>query len=211
MGQEMRKITIYERYFKRPQDFIVALSALIILSPMFLVLALLVRSKLGRPVVFSQQRPGLNEEIFTIYKFRTMTTETDKDGNLLPDSVRLTKFGRFLRSTSMDELPELLNIVKGEMSFVGPRPLLPEYLPLYNETQRQRHSIRPGLTGLAQISGRNSISWESKFDLDLEYLEKITFMKDTSIFFSTIYKAARRKGVSSANNSTSDIFKGSVY
>jgi len=207
----MRKITIYERYFKRPQDFIVALSALIILSPMFLVLALLVRSKLGRPVVFSQQRPGLNEEIFTIYKFRTMTTETDKDGNLLPDSVRLTKFGRFLRSTSMDELPELLNIVKGEMSFVGPRPLLPEYLPLYNETQRQRHSIRPGLTGLAQISGRNSISWESKFDLDLEYLEKITFMKDTSIFFSTIYKAARRKGVSSANNSTSDIFKGSVY
>jgi len=204
----MRKITIYERYFKRPQDFIVALLALIILSPLFLVLALLVRSKLGRPVVFSQKRPGLNEEIFTIYKFRTMTTETDKDGNLLSDSVRLTKFGRFLRSTSMDELPELWNIVKGEMSFVGPRPLLPEYLPLYNETQRQRHSIRPGLTGLAQISGRNSISWESKFDLDLEYLEKITFMKDTIIFFSTIYKAARRKGVSSGTTETMEAFSG---
>jgi lipopolysaccharide/colanic/teichoic acid biosynthesis glycosyltransferase len=139
-----------------------------------------------------------------------MTTETDKDGNLLPDSVRLTKFGRFLRSTSMDELPELWNIVKGEMSFVGPRPLLPEYLPLYNETQRQRHSIRPGLTGLAQISGRNSISWESKFDLDLEYLEKITFMKDTIIFFSTIYKAARRKGVSSDNHSTMEQFHGVI-
>jgi len=210
MVNKDRKITLYERYIKRPQDIVISAGALIVLSPLFLVLALSVGRKLGRPVVFSQMRPGLNEKLFRIYKFRTMTNEKDGNGNLLSDSLRLTKFGRFLRSTSMDELPELWNILKGEMSFVGPRPLLPEYLTRYNEAQQQRHSVRPGLTGLAQISGRNAISWESKFNLDLEYIEKITFMKDTIIFFTTIYKAARRKGVSSKTNETSETFKGSV-
>src|SRR5690554_6501850 len=159
---------IYQRYLKRPMDFILSLIALIILSPVFLVVALLVRMKLGSPVIFKQQRPGLNEKIFTVYKFRTMTDERDEKGKLLRDSVRITKFGRFLRSTSLDELPELFNILKGDMSVIGPRPLLVEYLSLYDEHQKRRHEVRPGFSGLAQVSGRNDISWEDKFDLDVE-------------------------------------------
>lgn len=188
---------IYQRYLKRPMDFILSLIALIILSPVFLVVALLVRINLGSPVIFKQQRPGLNEKIFTMYKFRTMTDERDENGELLPDAVRLTKFGKFLRSTSLDELPELFNILKGDMSIVGPRPLLVQYLPLYNEHQRRRHEVRPGLTGLAQVNGRNAISWEEKFDLDVEYVDNITFINDWKIIFSTLKKVVLREGINS--------------
>jgi len=173
---------MYRKYFKRPLDFILSLIAIIVLSPVFIIIAILVRIKLGSPVIFKQDRPGLNEKIFTMYKFRTMTDERDENGELLPDSKRLTKFGRMLRSTSLDELPELFNILKGDMSFVGPRPLLVEYLPLYNEQQRRRHEVRPGLTGYAQVNGRNAISWEEKFKYDLEYVEKISFLLDLKIF-----------------------------
>lgn len=169
---------MYQKYVKRLLDFIISLLAVIILSPVFLVIAVLVRIKLGKPVIFKQKRPGLNEKIFTLYKFRTMTNEKDKDGNLLPDSERLTEFGKMLRSTSLDELPELFNILKGDMSIVGPRPLLVQYLPLYNEQQRRRHLVRPGLTGLAQINGRNAISWEDKFDLDIKYVDNVKFFND---------------------------------
>mgnify|MGYP002540516600 FL=1 len=179
---------MYRKYIKRVLDFTLSLIALIILSPIYLVLAILVRIKLGSPIIFKQERPGLNEKIFTLYKFRTMTDEKDENGNLLPDEVRLTKFGKFLRSTSLDELPELINIIKGDMSIVGPRPLLVEYLPLYNEKQRCRHNVRPGLTGYAQISGRNSISWEEKFNDDLMYIENITFMEDLKIILKTVLK-----------------------
>ncbi|MFA5577182.1 MAG: sugar transferase, partial [Tissierellaceae bacterium] len=162
---------MYRKYLKRPMDLILSLIALVVLSPILILVAILVRVKLGSPVIFKQERPGLNEKVFVMYKFRTMTDERDEDGKLLPDSVRLTQFGRFLRSTSLDELPELWNILKGEMSIVGPRPLLVEYLPLYSEHQKRRHEIRPGLSGLAQVSGRNTISWEDKFDLDVEYID----------------------------------------
>ena len=169
---------MYAKYIKRILDFVLSLVALIVLSPVLLIVAILVRVKLGSPVVFKQQRPGKNEKIFTLYKFRTMTDKKDENGNLLPDSERLTKFGKFLRSTSLDELPELVNILKGNMAIVGPRPLLVEYLPLYNEKQKHRHDVRPGLTGLAQVSGRNSITWEEKFNDDLEYIEKISILED---------------------------------
>ena len=174
---------IYRKYLKRPLDFLLSLLAIIILSPLFLLIAILVKINLGSPVIFKQERPGLNEKIFVMYKFRTMTDEKDENGRLLPDEVRLTKFGKFLRSTSLDELPELLNILKGDMSFVGPRPLLVEYLPLYNEHQKRRHEVRPGLTGLAQVNGRNAISWEEKFNYDVEYVDSITFIGDLKIFF----------------------------
>ena len=177
---------MYRKYIKRVLDFTLSLIALIILSPIYLVLAILVRIKLGSPIIFKQERPGLNEKIFTLYKFRTMTDEKDENGKLLPDEVRLTKFGKFLRSTSLDELPELINIIKGDMSIVGPRPLLVEYLPLYNEKQRCRHNVRPGLTGYAQISGRNSISWEEKFNDDLMYIENITFTEDLKIVLNMV-------------------------
>lgn len=200
---------IYQRYFKRPMDFILSLIALIILSPVFLVVALLVRINLGSPVIFKQQRPGLNEKIFTMYKFRTMTDERDENGELLPDAVRLTKFGKFLRSTSLDELPELFNILKGDMSIVGPRPLLVQYLPLYNEHQRRRHEVRPGLTGLAQVNGRNAISWEEKFDLDVEYVDNVTFINDWKIIFSTLKKLVLREGINSETAATMEFFEGS--
>lgn len=190
-------------------DFILSLIALIILSPVFLVVALLVRINLGSPVIFKQQRPGLNEKIFTMYKFRTMTDERDENGELLPDAVRLTKFGKFLRSTSLDELPELFNILKGDMSIVGPRPLLVQYLPLYNEHQRRRHEVRPGLTGLAQVNGRNAISWEEKFDLDVEYVDNITFINDWKIIFSTLKKVVLREGINSETAATMEFFEGS--
>jgi lipopolysaccharide/colanic/teichoic acid biosynthesis glycosyltransferase len=176
---------MYQKYFKRPLDFIMALLGLIILSPLLLVIAILVRIKLGSPVIFKQPRPGLNEEIFTLYKFRTMTDERDENGELLPDEVRLTSFGKFLRSTSLDELPELWNILKGDMSFVGPRPLMPEYLPYYTEEERRRHHVRPGLTGLAQVSGRNFLKWEERFALDNRYVQECSFAMDCTILAKT--------------------------
>ena len=199
---------MYRKYIKRVLDFTLSLIALIILSPIYLVLAILVRIKLGSPIIFKQERPGLNEKIFTLYKFRTMTDEKDENGNLLPDEVRLTKFGKFLRSTSLDELPELINIIKGDMSIVGPRPLLVEYLPLYNEKQKCRHNVRPGLTGYAQISGRNSISWEEKFNDDLMYIENITFMEDLKIVLKTVLKVVKRDGISQEGNATMEKFTG---
>lgn len=200
---------IYKRYFKRPMDIILSLIALIVLSPILLIVAILVRIKLGSPIIFKQERPGLNEKIFTMYKFRTMTDERNKNGELLPDSVRLTRFGKFLRSTSLDELPELFNILKGDMSVIGPRPLLVEYLPLYNEYQKRRHEVRPGLSGLAQISGRNSISWEDKFDLDIEYVDNISFLGDWKIIFLTLKKVFIREGINSNTAVTMEPFRGS--
>lgn len=186
---------IYRRFVKRPMDSILSLIAIIVLSPIFLVVAFFVRTKLGSPVLFKQKRPGLNEEIFMMYKFRTMTDETDENGNLLPDSVRLTKFGRLLRSTSLDELPELFNILKGDMSIIGPRPLAVQYLPYYTEQERIRHTVRPGLSGLAQINGRNTASWEQRFLYDIKYVTNITFIGDMKIIFGTILKAIKRADI----------------
>lgn len=200
---------IYRQYIKRPLDFTLSLIAIIILSPLFLVIALLVRIKLGSPVLFKQDRPGLNEKVFTMYKFRTMTNEKDENGDLLPDDKRLTNFGKLLRSTSLDELPELFNILKGDMSFIGPRPLLVEYLSLYNEKQKRRHEVRPGLSGLAQVNGRNSISWEEKFNLDIEYVDNISFLGDCKILLLTIKKAFVREGINFENGTTSNKFQGS--
>ncbi|WP_263624187.1 sugar transferase [Cytobacillus kochii] len=199
---------IYRTFLKRPMDFILSLIAIIVLSPVFLIVAVLVRTKLGSPVLFKQKRPGLNEEVFLMYKFRTMTDERDDKGELLPDSVRLTKFGKLLRSTSLDELPELFNILKGNMSIIGPRPLLVQYLPLYNNHQKRRHEVRPGLSGLAQVSGRNAISWEDKFNLDVEYVENVSFIKDWKIIFLTIKKVFVREGINSETAATIEPFKG---
>lgn len=200
---------MYKKYIKRPMDFILSLVTIILLSPIFLIIAVLVRIKLGSPVIFKQKRPGLNEKIFTLYKFRTMTDEKDENGNLLPDVVRLTKFGKILRSTSLDELPELFNILKGDMSIVGPRPLLVQYLPLYNDEQKKRHLVRPGLTGLAQVNGRNSISWEEKFDLDVSYVNNISFLLDCKIILRTIMKVLIREGINSETAATMEPFQGS--
>src|SRR5690554_5980233 len=189
---------MYKKYFKRPLDFIMALLGLIILSPLLLIIAILVRIKLGSPVIFKQPRPGLNEEIFTLYKFRTMTDERDEGGELLPDEDRLTSFGKFLRSTSLDELPELWNILKGNMSFVGPRPLAVVYLPYYTEEERRRHEVRPGLTGLAQIHGRNTAAWEKRFSYDCEYVETVCFVTDIKIILKTIGLVLQRKDIGSA-------------
>jgi undecaprenyl phosphate N,N'-diacetylbacillosamine 1-phosphate transferase len=199
---------IYRSFIKRPMDFILSLIAIIVLSPVILIVAVLVRTKLGSPVLFKQKRPGLNEEIFLMCKFRTMTDERDDKGELLPDSVRLTKFGRLLRSTSLDELPELFNILKGDMSIIGPRPLLVQYLPLYNNHQKRRHEVRPGLSGLAQVSGRNAISWEDKFNLDVEYVENVSFSEDWKIIFLTIKKVFVREGINSDTAATIEPFKG---
>ncbi|MEK3992343.1 sugar transferase [Robertmurraya sp. FSL R5-0851] len=199
---------IYRRFVKRPMDFTLSLIAIIVLSPILLVVAILVRTKLGSPVLFKQKRPGLNEEIFLMYKFRTMTDERDDKGELLPDSVRLTKFGRLLRSTSLDELPELFNILKGDMSIIGPRPLLVQYLSLYNNHQKRRHEVRPGLSGLAQVSGRNAISWEDKFNLDVEYVDNVKFIEDWKIIFLTIKKVFIREGINSETAATIEPFKG---
>lgn len=186
---------MYAKYFKRMLDFILSLIALIILSPILLIVAILVRIKLGTPIIFKQQRPGKNEKIFTLYKFRTMTDKKDENGNLLPDLERLTKFGKLLRSTSLDELPELINILKGDMAIVGPRPLLVEYLPYYTEEEKHRHDVRPGLTGLAQVNGRNSISWEEKFKYDVQYVKKITFLGDLKIILKTVKKTVKREDI----------------
>lgn len=198
---------MYKKHFKRPLDFLMALIGLVVLSPLMLAIAIMVSVKLGRPVMFKQLRPGLNERIFTLYKFRTMTDECDENGELLPDEQRLTPFGTWLRSTSLDELPELWNILKGDMSFVGPRPLLVEYLPLYNEQQRRRHIVRPGLTGLAQVSGRNAVSWEEKFLLDIEYINNITFWGDLAILAKTVLAVLRREGINSPACATAEVFQ----
>lgn len=186
---------IYRRFFKRPMDFILSLMAIVVLSPVLIIVGVLVRFKLGSPVLFKQKRPGLNEQIFTMYKFRTMTDEKDENGELLPDSVRLTKFGRMLRATSLDELPELFNILKGDMSNVGPRPLAVQYLPYYTETERMRHFVRPGLSGLAQINGRNTATWEERFNYDVKYVTEITFLGDFKIIFQTVLKAIQRSDI----------------
>lgn len=201
---------IYRKHIKRPMDFILSLIAIIILSPVVLIIAIFVRIKLGSPILFKQKRPGLNEKIFTIYKFRTMTDERDKNGALLPDSIRLTKFGKFLRSTSLDELPELFNIFCGDMSIVGPRPLLIQYLELYNEHQKRRHEARPGITGLAQVSGRNAISWEEKFNFDVEYVDNISFTGDWKIIWLTVKKVFFREGIASESAVTMEPFRGNI-
>ncbi len=206
---------LYKKYIKRILDVVLALAALVILSPIYLVVALLVRVKLGSPVIFKQERPGKidrttgKETIFCLYKFRSMTDERDEVGNLLPDEIRLTKFGRWLRSTSLDELPELVNIIKGDMSIVGPRPLLVEYLPLYSDKQRHRHDVRPGLTGLAQIKGRNAIEWEKRFQYDVAYTRKISFRTDAAILVRTIGLVFAREGISSETSATMEDFTGS--
>ena len=207
-GTQVHKHGFYEKYIKRPQDFCCALAAVIVLSPVMAVTALLVRVKLGSPVIFRQERPGLNGKIFTLYKFRTMTDEKDSEGNLLPDEERLTSFGKMLRSTSLDELPELFNILNGDMSVVGPRPLLVKYLPLYNEHQTRRHEVRPGFTGYAQVHGRNAISWEEKFDLDVEYVDHVSLLGDWKIIFQTVRTVLRREGISSDTAATMEEFKG---
>lgn len=199
---------MYAKYFKRSMDFTLALLALIILSPVLLITAILVRIKLGSPVIFKQARPGLNEKIFNLYKFRTMTSETDENGNLLPDDKRLTKFGKTLRSTSLDELPELINIIKGDMSIVGPRPLLVRYLPRYNKHQARRHEVRPGFTGLAQVNGRNAISWQEKFNYDVEYVDHITFIGDIKIILKTVKTVLFKEGITSETSVTMEEFMG---
>jgi undecaprenyl phosphate N,N'-diacetylbacillosamine 1-phosphate transferase len=203
-----KKKGFYEKFIKRPMDFTLSLLAIIVLSPILLIVSLLVRIKLGSPVLFKQARPGLNEKIFTIYKFRTMTSKKDSQGNLLPDDQRLTQFGKFLRASSLDELPGLFNILKGHMSIVGPRPLLVQYLPLYNDFQRQRHNVRPGLTGLAQVNGRNAISWEQKFEYDIKYTQKVSLFGDISIIFKTAFKVLKRSNISSNTSATMEAFCG---
>ncbi|MGN1180607.1 MAG: sugar transferase [Suilimivivens sp.] len=199
---------MYKKYIKRLLDIMISLCGIIVLSPVYLILFILVRVKLGSPVLFKQERPGRNEKIFKLYKFRSMTDERDEQGNLLPDEVRLTSFGKKLRSTSLDELPELFNILKGEMSIIGPRPLLIKYLPLYNEFQKHRHDVRPGLTGLAQINGRNAITWEKKFEYDVEYVNNLSFILDLKIFFGTIKAVLKREGISSETDATMEAFTG---
>lgn len=197
---------MYAKYVKRILDFILSLLALIILMPLMFILWILVRIKLGKPAIFKQQRPGKNEKIFTLYKFRTMTDEKDENGNLLPDEKRLTKFGKFLRSTSLDELPELWNIVKGDMSIVGPRPQLVKDMVFMTDVQRRRHSVRPGLTGLAQINGRNNITWEKKLSIDLQYLNTITLKNDFKIILATIGKVIKRDGIETEGMDTAQDF-----
>lgn len=195
---------IYRRFLKRPMDFILSLMAIIVLSPVLIIVAILVRLKLGSPVLFKQKRPGLNEKIFTMYKFRTMTDEKDENGELLPDSVRLTKFGRMLRSTSLDELPELFNILKGDMSIVGPRPQLVRDMVFMSEEQRQRHSVHPGLTGWAQVNGRNNVTWEEKLSLDLEYIVDISFVRDWKIIFMTVAKVFKKDDIATEGMDTAE-------
>lgn len=200
---------MYKLYFKRILDIICALATIIVFSWLYIILAVLVKWKLGSPVIFTQERPGKDEKIFTLYKFRSMNDKKDAKGELLPDSVRLTRFGKLLRKTSLDELPEVFNILKGDMSFVGPRPLLCRYLPLYSEFQRRRHEVTPGLTGLAQINGRNSIAWEEKFRLDIEYVDNISFIGDVKIILMTFWKAfVKAEGISQEGEATMEFFMG---
>lgn len=201
----------YEKYFKRPLDFCCGLAAVIVFSWLYIILAILVRVKLGSPVLFTQERPGKDEKIFKMYKFRTMTDERDENGDLLPDMQRLTKFGRFLRNTSLDELPEAFNIIKGDMSVIGPRPLLVKYLPLYNERQHRRHEVRPGMSGYAQAHGRNSASWEEKFEMDVQYVDHITFLGDMKLIVDTVLAVVKHEGIDTTTTKTVTMeeFKGS--
>ena len=199
----------YERFIKRPQDFLCALIAIIVLSPVLIITAILVKIKLGSPVFFTQERPGRYGKIFKLIKFRTMTSETDENGELLPDDARLTAFGRKLRATSLDELPELFNMLKGDMSVVGPRPLLVRYLPRYNAHQARRHEVRPGFTGLAQVNGRNAINWEEKFDWDVKYVDHISFLGDWKIILKTVVIVLKREGIAAEGVSTMTEFMGS--
>jgi len=202
---------VYKRYGKRLFDIVCALAALIVFGWLYIIVAVLVKIKLGSPVLFKQARPGKNEKIFNLYKFRTMTDEKDENGNLLPDDVRLTKFGRLLRKTSLDELPEAFNILKGDMSVVGPRPLLVRYLERYNERQKRRHEVRPGLTGLAQVNGRNAITWEEKFEWDVKYVDNVTFFGDVKIILLTVWKAfVKEEGISQQGEATMTEFMGGV-
>lgn len=202
--------SFYNRFLKRFFDIVLSFFALVLLSPLLAVLAVLVRTKLGSPVLFTQDRPGKDGKIFRLYKFRTMTDERDEHGELLPDDVRLTRFGQMLRSTSLDELPEFFNILRGDMSFIGPRPLLVSYLPLYNERQSHRHDVRPGLTGLAQCSGRNLLSWEERFELDVEYVQNVSLSMDVSIIFRTVRGILKKEGISSETSVTMEPFRGSA-
>lgn len=197
---------LYRKYVKRPMDFILSLCAIIVLSPVLLIVAVLVRIKLGSPVIFKQKRPGINEKIFILYKFRTMTDEQNENGELLPDEIRLTKFGKFLRSTSIDELPELFNILKGEMAVVGPRPQLIRDMVFMTPEQRRRHTVLPGLSGLAQVNGRNCILWESKLEYDLKYINNITFMADVKIILQTLINVFKQDGISSEGRATAEDF-----
>ncbi|MCR4743617.1 MAG: sugar transferase [Lachnospiraceae bacterium] len=199
---------MYRKYLKRIFDIVFSLLAIVMLSPVLIITAILVRIKLGSPVLFRQERPGLHGKIFGLYKFRSMTDERDENGELKSDEIRLTSFGKKLRATSLDELPEFFNILKGEMSFVGPRPLLVQYLPLYNERQAHRHDCLPGLTGLAQVNGRNALSWEKKFEYDVEYTENISFALDMKIIFMTFGKVFARDGISSSTSATMEVFTG---
>ena len=197
----------YEKFIKRPLDCFLATCAFVVLSPVLGITALLVRKKLGTPALFSQERPGKDEKPFKLYNFRTMTDEKDANGEPLPDEVRLTSFGKTLRSTSLDELPELINIIRGDMAVVGPRPLLVKYLPYYTEEQHKRHSIRPGLTGYAQVHGRNTVNWDDKFAMDVKYSEKITFIGDAKIILETVGKVFKREGISSNTSATMEDFR----
>lgn len=208
MAQAVHKANFYERCVKRALDFIIALAFIVLFWWMYAILAILVKIKLGTPVLFTQERPGKGENIFKMYKFRTMTDECDANGELLPDEVRLTKFGSALRSTSLDELPEVFNILKGDMSLIGPRPLLVQYLPLYNEEQRHRHDVRPGMTGWAQVNGRNALSWEQKFAYDVEYARNCTFTMDLKVFLTTCKVIFSRSGISSGTSVTMEAFTG---
>ena len=199
----------YEKYFKRPLDILCALAALIVFGWLYILVAVLVRVKLGSPVIFKQPRPGKDEKIFNLYKFRSMTDERDENGELLPDDVRLTKFGKVLRATSLDELPEAFNILKGDMSVIGPRPLLVKYLPRYSERQHRRHEVRPGLSGYAQVHGRNTVSWQDKFEMDVKYVDHITFLGDLKIIWDSVMVAfVRRDGISSETSVTMEEFMG---
>lgn len=208
MAQAVHKANFYERCVKRALDFIIALAFIVLFWWMYAILAILVKIKLGTPVLFTQERPGKGENIFKMYKFRTMTDECDANGELLPDEARLTKFGSALRSTSLDELPEVFNILKGDMSLIGPRPLLAQYLPLYNEEQRHRHDVRPGMTGWAQVNGRNALSWEQKFAYDVEYARNCTLTMDLKVFLTTFKVIFSRSGISSGTSVTMEAFTG---
>ena len=199
---------MYRNFFKRVIDILGALFLLILTSPIIIATAIFIYFKVSRDVTFTQARPGLNEKIFKIYKFKTMSDERDANGELLPDEQRLGKFGKLIRSLSLDELPQLFNVLKGDMSFIGPRPLLVEYLPIYNETQKHRHDVRPGITGLAQVNGRNAISWEKKFEYDVYYAKNLSFMLDVKIALQTIEKVLKRSGVSKEGQATTEKFNG---
>lgn len=197
---------LYEKYFKRLLDLTCGLLALLVFWWLYLIVAVLVRIKLGSPVLFAQERPGKDENIFKLYKFRTMTDAKDENGELLPDEVRLTKFGKTLRATSLDELPEVFNIIKGDMSIIGPRPLLVKYLPYYNEEQHRRHEVRPGLSGYAQAHGRNGVPWDEKFKMDVRYVDRITFLGDIKLIIDTVLSVVKKEGISSSTSATMEDF-----